>query len=530
MSEATHDEDVFPVVVIGAGLAGLTAALHLAHGGVPPLLIEADSAWPGGCLAGGDLEIFEHDGQTWSFSTEHGAHALWGGYDNMRHMLTHFLDMKFRESEGEEWINRWGNEVRYLESGTAIRDTWLPAPFHYVQLILLPRFWTTINLFDLLSLPGFLVSLLLTLGFDPIKEGVELEGRTIDDYFTGWTPNMKATFRGLGHSLLAAPSEEIGLSGFIAALRFFTMLRRDTWHLSYLPESANECLIQPIIAQVEEHEGMYMGGLRAVGLAKDGDNWRIRVEDAQRGGVRTLIARHVVLAVDPPAAEEILQEQPDTAERASTMHFPPSIACNTARLWFDAAPRYGSPGGMFTGDFAIDNFFWLHKIHGEFAPWHEATGGSAIEVHFYATEDVLDQSDEYLVILAANEVQRAFPRLKGHFVHGALRRNGRTMTRFEVPTADSLHVETPWPGVFACGDWIGHESTAMWMERSTVTGIAAANAVLAANGLDTFPIIPTRKPEPLARVLGALVYGGRKVFGLPVRALARLFRGGQAKP
>ena len=105
---------------------GLTAALHLAHGGVPPLLIEADSEWPGGCLAGGEAETFEYAGQTWSFSTEHGAHALWGGYDNMRAMLTNFLGLEFRESEGEEWINRWGNEVRYLESGTAVRDTWLP--------------------------------------------------------------------------------------------------------------------------------------------------------------------------------------------------------------------------------------------------------------------------------------------------------------------------------------------------------------------------------------------------------------------
>ena len=52
--------------------------------------------------------------------------------------------------------------------------------------------------------------------------------------------------------------------------------------------------------------------------------------------------------------------------------------------------RSGAPGGMFTGDFAIDNFFWLHRLHDEFFEWHETTGGSAIEVHFYATDDVLD--------------------------------------------------------------------------------------------------------------------------------------------
>ena len=85
-----------------------------------------------------------------------------------------------------------------------------------------------------MALPGFVVSMLLTVGFDPIEEQKELDGLLMDDYFMGWTPNMKATFRGLGHSLLAAPSETITLSAFIAAIRFYTLLRRDTggWIIS----------------------------------------------------------------------------------------------------------------------------------------------------------------------------------------------------------------------------------------------------------------------------------------------------------
>ncbi|MBN1283926.1 MAG: FAD-dependent oxidoreductase [Anaerolineae bacterium] len=521
----TH-QDLFPAVVIGGGLAGLTAALHLAARDVPPLVLEADAEWPGGCLAGGAPDTFEHNGRIWSFNSEHGAHALWGGYDNMRAVLDRFVGVELRESEGEEWINRWGREVCAVEAGTAIRKTWIPAPFHYLQLLLRPRFWGTITLLDFLSLPGFLYSIIFTVGFDPIMEQRPLDGMILEDYFPFWTPNLRATFAGLAHSLLAAPSESISLTAFIAALRFYTMLRRDSWRMAYLPGNPHDCLIQPMIDKIEARDGMVMLGARAVSLERlDGaDGWLVRVEDAQRGGVRTLRARRVILAVEPPAAEQILLAGADTAELAERIKFPHALPCAAVRLWFDAQPRAGAPGGMFTGDFPMDNFFWLHRLYKEFFEWGEA-GGSAIEMHFYAAEDVLDRSDEVLIITAASEVMHAFPALRGHFVSGAVRRNGRHQTRFRVPDAASLRVETPWPGVLACGDWIGYSSPAFWMERCCITGIAAANHVLAANGAEPFPILPPRRPEWLARGIGGVVHAARRVLGPPIYGAARLLRG-----
>src|SRR5690606_11567116 len=103
-----------------------------------------------------------------------------------------------------------------------------------------------------------------------------------------------------------------------------------------------------------------------------------------------------------------------------------------------------------------------------------------------------------------------------------VRRNSAYQTQFIVPDEKSLHVETPWEGIFACGDWIGHPAPVLWMERCCVTGIEAANRVLAAHELDTFPLIPTRPPEQIVRVLGGFFYSLRKVFGPPILAFARL--------
>src|SRR5690242_10295037 len=188
----------FPVVVIGGGIAGLTAAAHLAERGIPALLLDADSLWTGGRLAGCDADTFEYKGRVWSFPSEHGVHALWGGYVNMRAMLERFLNIELQESTGEEWINRWRRSVRTVEAGRAVRFGWLPAPFHYLSLLLYPRFWRTITPLDFLSLPGFLFSILWTVGLDPIGEGMALDGLMMSEYFRGWTPNLRATFTGLG--------------------------------------------------------------------------------------------------------------------------------------------------------------------------------------------------------------------------------------------------------------------------------------------------------------------------------------------
>ncbi|MCL4879727.1 MAG: FAD-dependent oxidoreductase [Anaerolineae bacterium] len=517
-------DDIFPVVVIGAGLSGLTAGLHLAARDLPPLVLEADIVWPGGRIAGGEDETLEYNGQTWTFSTQHGIHALWGGYDNMRAMFDRFLKIQLRPSTGEEWINRWGTHVSRIEAGTAVRSTWFPPPFHYLQLLFRPRFWKTITWLDFFSVPGFLVSFLWAASVDPIREQIALEGLMLADFFKGWTPNLKAIFKGLGHSLLASPSEHITATAFIAAMRFYTMMRRDTWHLDYLPANPHECMIKPMIKQIEESGGKVMVGSRVETLTRADGHWQIRVEDLRLGSYRTLRAEHVILAVDPPAAKEILTRSPETCQKAQEMRFPRGLENAAIRLWFDAAPQNGAPGGMFTGDFLIDNFFWLHRIQDEFIAWHQQTGGSTIEVHLYAPESVFEQDDRLLIIQATKEVTQAFPELRGHFIHGSIRRNGPTQSQFLIPTEKSLHVITPWDNLWACGDWIGYPSPSLWMERCVVTAIAAANEVLKANQLEIHELIPPRESEWLVRIVEFIARGLRKTIGPVILGTARALR------
>lgn len=519
-------DDIFPVVVIGSGIAGLTAALHLGGRGIPVVVLEADSLWPGGRLSGGDDDVFSYQGRTWAFHTEHGMHALWGNYDNMRETFNRFLDVPMQISPGEEWINRWGREVRYMEAGNAVRSKWIPAPFHYLQLLFNPLIWANITPLDFLSLPGLLNSILLTVGFDPLKEQRPLDGLKMKDYFLGWTPNLRATFTGLGVNLLAAPEDQIGFAEFIAAIRFYTMLRSDAWNMTYFLADSHTALIQPMLDKIEAQDGFIITGAEAQRLQRVPEGWRISVVDSALGGTRSLIAEQVILAVDPGGAGRILCGGDDTAAEASQLFFPDRVNSIAVRLWFAVSPREGTPGGMLTGHFVPDNFFWMHRLYDEFKEWHEVTGGSVIELHFYPNKEAVAKPDSYFLVAGVDEVQRAFPNLKGHFVHGAVRRNSRTQPVFRIPTeADSLFVKTPWEGIHACGDWIGYDTPSFWMERSVVTGIAAANAVIESSGGEAYPIIQPKPPEIMVRLLGGVVRLLRMIFGPIITGWFRLLRG-----
>ncbi len=549
--------------VVGAGLAGLTAAVHLAERGVPVLLLEADSLYPGGRLWGGlphspppspppspelcsgegggvarsagegGEVIITLNGVTRTFYPEHGIHGLWNEYHNLRATLERFgIAPDVILAQEEEWIHGERGRILRAEIGSGIRDAFLPAPLHYLDLFARPSFMRVLGLRDWLGLPAVWYGLLLAVALDPFAQLISLEGQTLLDFSRGWSPRVAALLGGLARNSLATRPAETPLSAFIAFLRFYTLLRRDAWRYTYLTADPGTALIEPLVKSIRARGGeMRLGatvdrltpfpGLSAIPPLSPGPvaqergegagGWEVRFQTPL--GPRTFHAGHVVVAVDAPAAQRLLCESIATRPVAQKLHWPSGQPNAVVRVWLEVQPRPGPEGGIFTGDFVTDNFFWLHRIYRDFAEWAAATGGSAVEMHIYGPAEFLALPDAVILARAITDLYRAYPELRSHTLHQTLQRNSATHSKMIVDKPERwLGVRTSWPNLWVCGDWVRGPWPALFLERACVSGLEAANAALGAMGLEPFPVMPYSEPEWLAATIQKWLLGGRELL------------------
>ena len=92
-------------------------------------------------------------------------------------------------------------------------------------------------------------------GVDPLAENQPLGNLTLHDLTKRWAPAVRAFLIGLARNGLSATPDEIPLSGFIAFLRFYTLLRRDSWIFSYMPADGGTSFIDPLVEKVNELGG-----------------------------------------------------------------------------------------------------------------------------------------------------------------------------------------------------------------------------------------------------------------------------------
>lgn len=489
------------VVVVGGGVAGLTAATALAERGVRVTLVEREQtlggrvrSWPIG-RPGNKTAPDAGDGASMS----RGFHAFFRQYYNLRSLLR-------RGDPGLERLMPIEDYPLRLADGPTDSFAAIPRtpPLSIAAFVVRsPSFpVTALRHVDVGAALGLLdVSFPQTYSeYDGVSAADVLDRLHFPDQARHLALEVFA------RSFFADPTDFSG--GELVAM-FHT----------YFTGSAEGLLFDVPTASYDESLwaplGRYLYGLgvetltgRSVGLLTEADDGvRVTLDDGHE-----IEADAVVLATDRVTLQRLVADadwlgKSDWRERLAAQRIaPPFIVW---RLWLDRPPARGTPPFLGTSGYGpLDNVSFVEQMEAGASHWAESTGGSVVELHAYAAPADFDESAMRAELL--RQLHRIHPELAGAgVVHEEWLVAQDCPLAGTDPWADRPGVVTSDPRVVLAGDGIRCEHPVALMERAATTGWQAANALLTDRGLPGHDVWTV----PLKGRGQALAHAARRAMG-----------------
>lgn len=474
-----------PAVVVGGGIAGMSAAVVLAERGVPVTVLEAAST------VGGRLGAWPEASPDGTRMNEHGFHAFFRQYYNWRNILRRadptlgFL----RRIPGYPVLSaRWPTE----EFGTLP-----PAPPANLLALLMRS--PSLRPGDLRAMNR--EAALPLLSYDPIRTYAEFDDTTADALLTSLRLPDRARamlFEVFSHSFFNHEAE-MSAAEMIAQFHFYLLGNPEGLAFDSPGEDHATSIWQPLTRHIERHGGRVVTGTAATAVHRDAAGWQV----ASTAG--TYPARHVVLALDPPALAALVAASPTLAEVAPDLvaRMPafgrPGPPYAVARYWCagDVAPGRAVFSGV-SRQPTLDSVTLYHRLEQESRRWAERTGGSVVELHAYACEPGVP--GEELARRMWTELAALWPEV-GRLRICDLRARVAAQAPAFPPGGHARRpgVRTDADRLYLAGDGIRTDFPSALMERSAATGILAANHILRAEGGVTEPIRSVRPRGLLSR-------------------------------
>ncbi|MGA8114148.1 MAG: FAD-dependent oxidoreductase [Actinocatenispora sp.] len=470
------------VVVVGAGVAGMSAAIVLAERGVPVTVCEAADR-PGGRLSATPYRLGDGSVQL----VDHGFHGFFRQYYNWRGIL--------------DRIDGGRDLLRPLGSYPVISHRWpdeefdrLPPTPPLSTAALVARS-PSLRLRDLARADHRVA--LSMVGFDARQTYRYLDRTSAADLLDAMRLPARARatlFNVFAHSFFN-DAAAMSAADLVAMFHFYFLGNPEGLGMDAPRADHQTAIWTPLAEHLTRHGGELRCGTAVAGIHTGrGTRWQVRTVDGS-----TLAADRVVLATDVVSAGRILAGSPaltagDTRLAAVAARPPVGPPYAVARYWLSgdvAADRaqftsIGDPG-------VLDSVTLYHRIDEQAGRWHERTGGAVVELHAYACPAGVP-ADELGETMRA-ELAGFWPEVTGLTVLDRRCHVGTDAAGFPVGGHPQRPgVRTRLTGVGLAGDWVGVPVPSALMERAATTGILAANVVLSGLGGPVEPVwsVPPR--------------------------------------
>jgi isorenieratene synthase len=509
--------------VVGSGLAGLTAAIHLAERGLDVTLCEAHPTFLGGRTRAREPYRFCWRGHEYEQSFDHGQHCMWTQYWNMRSLLVRLglFDKAVRPCDAARYLFDDGEIVHRLAplnvSPTDPHPTLVHFAAHIAQAMRVPG-WTAA---DSLRLASALPKLASVFSFAHRAHYEAWDHVSIAAMFAwiGLPQQLEETFKSMCKASTFHAHSEISASWGLSMMESTMIGHPDDHKMWSFRGNLGTQLIDPLAAALRERGGRILRNARAVDVERRGDRIEAvyvqpttilaseRSETLCRAALLPCDA--VVAATDIPGFQRwLLPSLADVPEVRATANLE-AIGSVAMRVVCATPVREDDPPmGIFSGGFRLlDTYFRLSSYQDEFAAFRESTGGEVLELHAYlASRELCSAGKAIARALVEGELYRAWPELRGEIVHMAFGFNERTFDKQGVGHARfQPRMRTAIPNLVLCGSWIKIDEAVHDMEKAVVTGLQAANHLLEQRGRAPFPVLPLRRRSALQRLAAVLL-------------------------
>jgi isorenieratene synthase len=453
-------------VVVGAGIAGVTAALLLAERGVTVTLLERE-AQLGGRLAAWPSTLPDGSRQM----VEHGFHGFFRQYYNWRNVLRRIdPELSFLQPAGRYPIisQQWPEE-----SFAGLPRT--PPANLFALLLRSP----SMRLRELRGLDG--TAALPLLSYDREETYRRFDGVSAKDFLDalGMPARARAMlFDVFAHSFFNH-QEDMSAAEMLMQFHFYFLRNPEGLDFDAPNQDYETAIWTPLARQFEALGGRIRTGVTVEELEP---GWTVTL----RGGAR-LTADHVVLAADPAAARTIAAASPGLARHAPVLAAQLAAVETTApyavsRLWTDRDCR--PDRAVFSSvsrEATLDSVTLYHRIERAAGQWARRIGGSVIELHAYAAPGGLEPAE--LTKRMWTELGGLWPETVDMTLLHVEDRVGHDAPAFAVGSdAARPGVVTDADGLYLAGDWVRTPFPSALMERAAASATLAVNAILQRHG------------------------------------------------